>query len=140
MRKLSRTKKLLLTLITLAVIATAFCVGMSEYVRISTKDKIVPLETAEAFECDCILVLGAKVFENSPSLMLADRLKKGADVYFSKESAKILMSGDNSSREYNEVEVMKNYAVSLGVNKEDILLDPEGYSTSESLLNIKNSG
>ena len=138
MKRLSRTKKLLLTLITLAVIAVAFCICVSEYVRISTKDKIVSLDAAKEFECDCILVLGAKVFENSPSLMLSDRIKKGVEIYFEKDGAKLLMSGDNSSREYNEVEVMKIYAVSLGVKEEDVLLDHEGYSTSESVLNLEN--
>ena len=137
MKRLSRTKKLLLTLITLAVIAAAFCICVSEYVRISTKDKIVSLDAAKEFECDCILVLGAKVFENSPSLMLSDRIKKGVEIYFEKDGARLLMSGDNSSREYNEVEVMKNYAVSLGVKEKDVLLDHEGYSTSESVLNLE---
>ncbi len=140
MKKHSRTKKAVFTLITLFTLATVFCLAVSTYVRMSTKDKIISLEMAKDFECDCILVLGAKVYENSPSLMLADRIDRGADLYFQKENAKILMSGDNSSREYNEVEVMKNYAVSLGVAEEDILLDHKGYSTSESVLNLEEFG
>ncbi|MGE5776738.1 MAG: vancomycin high temperature exclusion protein, partial [Chloroflexota bacterium] len=45
---------------------------------------------------------------------------------------KILMTGDNSRTEYDEVTAMKRYAIELGVPAEIIHLDYAGFSTYES--------
>ena len=47
------------------------------------------------------------------------------------------MSGDHSSEQYNEVAVMKNYAVDAGVHSEDVFMDHAGFSTYETMYRAK---
>lgn len=114
--------------------------GTNLYVRCSVKDRILkPDEAKELEDVDCILVLGASVQNNEkPSLMLQDRLDRGIELYFAGCSPKLLMSGDHGSMYYNEVAVMKSYAVSAGVPSEDIFMDHAGFSTYESMYRAKN--
>ena len=48
------------------------------------------------------------------------------------------MSGDNSTVSYNEVQVMKDYAISQGVPSHDIFCDHAGFSTYESMYRAKH--
>ena len=47
------------------------------------------------------------------------------------------MSGDHGGEYYNEVGVMKLYAIKKGVPSEDIFMDHAGFSTYESLYRAK---
>ena len=87
---------------------------------------------------DCILILGAKVFtDGSVSAMLADRLDKGIELYFSGVSDKILVSGDHGTQGYDEVNAMKAYCVQRGVPSEDVFMDHAGFSTYDSVVRAK---
>lgn len=92
----------------------------------------------EVPEGDAILVLGASVWGNSIlSPMLQDRVDRAIDLYENGKAPKLLMSGDHSSRYYDEVTTMKNYAVEQGVDSVDIFLDHSGFSTYESMLRAR---
>ncbi|MCU0494115.1 MAG: YdcF family protein [Chloroflexaceae bacterium] len=79
------------------------------------------------------LVFGAGVRANGqPSPMLADRLDAAVALYKQGQVQKLLMSGDNSRQDYNEVEAMRRYAVAQGVPAEAITLDYAGFSTYET--------
>jgi vancomycin permeability regulator SanA len=69
--------------------------------------------------------------------MLADRLDYGIALYFSGAAGKLLMSGDHGTKGYDEVNVMKNYALDAGVPSEDIFMDHAGFSTYESIYRRK---
>ena len=88
-------------------------------------------------EIDCILVLGAGVWGDKPSPMLEDRLKQAIDLYKNNLSSKIIMSGDHGTEEYDEVNIMKKYAIDAGVPSEDIFMDHAGFSTYESIYRAK---
>ncbi len=133
-------KKLLKIFIICAILSLAAVItalGISHYVVKTTESKIQ--SSANGFEADCITVLGAKVRDGQPSLMLRDRLDRAIEVHF-ETGIPLLMSGDCSSEEYDEVSVMKEYAVSQGVDAENIFTDPEGYSTLESVVRLENYG
>ena len=103
--------------------------------RITTAEAL--RESGESF--DLILVLGCAVrADGSPSHMLEDRLLTGVDLHQADLSDHILMSGDRSEG-YDEVSTMARVAEELGVPKEKILIDPEGYSTYESLFNLSKT-
>jgi SanA protein len=79
------------------------------------------------------LVLGAGLNrDGSPGLVLRDRVRKAVDLYFAGKVEKLLMSGDNSTKYYDEPSAMKAYAISLGVPSEDIVLDFAGRRTYDS--------
>jgi len=105
-------------------------------VVLSAKKHIYTAEKAgEGY--DCILILGCGVRNNQPSPMLYDRLVCGIELYKMGAASKLLMSGDNGSADYNEVAVMRDFALSQGVPAEDIFLDHAGFSTYESAYRAK---
>lgn len=86
---------------------------------------------------DCIMVLGCSAANGTPSDMLRDRLQRGVELYKNGVSAKLLMSGDHGKEDYDEVNVMKGYAMENGVPDEDIFMDHAGFSTYESMYRAK---
>jgi len=82
---------------------------------------------------DIAIIFGAGVWEDgTPSPMLAQRVQAGVDLYNQGKVKKLLMTGDNSSEDYNEVRAMQVYAERQGVPVENITLDYAGFSTYES--------
>ena len=89
---------------------------------------------------DCALVLGASIIDNKvPSIMLRDRLNVAIQANENGLTDTIIMSGDHRSDDYNEPEVMKQYAISRGVPEEAIILDHEGTSTFNSIRYLQRN-
>ena len=108
------------------------------YVKFSSKKQIISKEEAEKLEnVDCILILGAGIWGDKPSPMLEDRLTQGISLYKNGVSNKIIMSGDHSKKDYDEVNVMKKFAIDEEVKSEDIFMDHAGFSTYESIYRAK---
>ncbi|MBQ6654144.1 MAG: YdcF family protein [Erysipelotrichaceae bacterium] len=82
---------------------------------------------------DCIIVLGCGVWGDRPTPLLSDRLDAAIKLYEAGVAGKILMSGDHGQKNYDEVTVMLNYALSHGVRASDIFLDHAGFSTYETM-------
>ncbi len=79
------------------------------------------------------LVLGARVYANGRlSGMLRDRVETAVALYKAGKVQKLLMSGDNSSLEYNEPDAMAAHAMAMGVPAEDIQPDYAGRRTYDS--------
>jgi vancomycin permeability regulator SanA len=84
------------------------------------------------------VVLGAGLNrDGTPGLVLQDRVRTAVELYFSGRVQKILMSGDNTSRNYDEPNAMKDFAIELGVPEEDIALDFAGIRTYDSCYRAK---
>ena len=131
--------KCLLTVSCVMVAGVALLLGIQTYVKERAAEHILSMEEAEQMsEFDCILVLGCKVKENGiPSDMLADRLATGVALQQAGVSEKVLMSGDHGQDEYNEVAVMKQYAIEKGVASSDVFMDHAGFSTYDSVYRAK---
>jgi SanA protein len=79
------------------------------------------------------IVFGAGLqWDGTPSPILRDRISTAVDLYFAGKVEKILMSGDNRFLDYNEPGAMLNYAVDLGVPRQDIVLDYAGRRTYDT--------
>jgi SanA protein len=84
------------------------------------------------------LVFGAGLNRaGGPSAMLYDRVATAADLYRDGKVDKVLMTGDNSTVNYNEVEVMRQTALQLGVEDQDIVLDYAGFNSWDSCYRAK---
>lgn len=84
------------------------------------------------------IVFGAGVGpDGQPSWMLADRVNGAVKLYKAGKVPRILMTGDNSSPEYDEVTSMKRYAMAQGVPPERINLDHAGVRTYDSSYRAK---
>lgn len=130
-------KRAIIAMIIIIVIAVIIAISINVYIVKTGKKKIITKEQAKEIEdADYILILGAGVRGNEPSPMLRDRLLQGIDIY--NGSAKILMSGDSTREDYDEVNVMKNFAVERGISADRIENDYEGVSTYDSIYRAKN--
>lgn len=132
-------KKLLKYGIIIIIIIAIIVLGINLYVRISTNKQIIQEnDYTELSDVDCIIILGAGIWEDKPSPMLEDRLLEGIKLYQNSVSDKIIMSGDHGRREYDEVNIMKNYAIEKGIPSENIFMDHAGFSTYESIYRAKD--
>ena len=124
----------LLVIITVAIIV----LGINAYVKGSTKNQIIRNnDFSNLQDIDCIVVLGAGVWGENPSPILEDRLLEGIKLYENNVAPKIIMTGDHGREEYDEVNVMKKFAMDKGVPSGDIFMDHAGFSTYESLYRAK---
>ena len=132
-------KKILYTIFVMIMVVLFGILGLSAFVQLSVKKRILTSEEAPRLsDVDCLLVLGASVKDGTrPSLMLADRLDTSIELYNIGVSDVLLMSGDHADQYYNEVAVMKKYAVDKGVPSSDIFLDHKGFSTFDSMIRLK---
>lgn len=132
-------KRIILVELCLALPFSLGVFAVNGYVKhVGGKRIITPEEAASLEDVDCILVLGCLVYSNgSPSDSLADRLTVALDLYNKGAAHKFIMSGDHGRIHYNEVQVMKNFAVDRGVPSEDVFMDHAGFSTYESVYRAK---
>ena len=125
-------------LVTVLLIGIA-AVSLSVYMVKTTEKSIFTADTFKNDEkADCILILGAGVKDSKPKPMLRDRLLTGIELYKSGAAKKIIMSGDHGRADYDEVNVMRAFALEQGVRAEDIFLDHAGFSTYDSVYRAKN--
>ena len=140
MHKTKTIKRILFVLLCGAVLCGAAFLIINAVVigaaapYISTNDDIDGIEKA-----DCILVLGALVYDESRlSPILKDRVETAVRLYEAGKANRLLLSGDHGQKDYDEVNAMMHYAVSRGVPREDIFLDHAGFSTYESLYRARD--
>ncbi len=124
-----------------AFILTAFSVVVYTNIAVINKGGDIKSEITDN-GYDCILVLGAGLRgDGTPSDMLADRLTVAIELYNNGVSDTILLSGDRSDdRDYDEVSAMETFCIANGVDPDDIIKDEKGYSTYESVFNLKEMG
>jgi Uncharacterized membrane protein len=84
------------------------------------------------------IVFGAGIRPNGqPSRILAERIQAAVELYQLGIVEKLLMTGDNSTVNYDEVTVMRDYAIARGVPAEDITRDYAGFRTYDSCYRAK---
>lgn len=93
----------------------------------------------ERYDKDYLIVLGAGLNKDKVTPLLAGRIDKAIDFYNKQKEKnskdlKIIMSGGKGSDEIiSEALAMKNYAMTNGINMEDIILEDRSTSTYENL-------
>lgn len=136
--KLKRIFKLLFSF---ALFGLSCIIAIQIIVVNSTKNRIISLEQVSNLkDIDCILVLGAGIDNNNkPSLMLKERLDTGIDVYNLNVTDKIIMSGDHTRNNHDEVNVMKKYVIdNNNISSSNVFMDHAGVSTYDSMYRAKN--
>lgn len=127
-------RSLLFVFAALLLLGAGAMAAINLHMIASVRDRILTSEQAAALDVDCILVLGAGLRgDGSPSTILADRLDYAIALYEGGVSDRLLMSGDHSSADYDEVGAMRDYVVERGVDADHVFLDHAGFSTYESI-------
>lgn len=137
-RTLKLAKYASMALVILMIATFLSFILINSYIKSSTKNLVISQEEALNINPDCIIVLGAGVrSDGSPSPMLQDRLVTGIELYEKGISDRLLMSGDHTRKGYDEVNIMKSYAIDKGIPSEHIFMDHAGISTYDSIYRAK---
>ncbi len=85
------------------------------------------------------LLLGtSKTLSNgNPNAYFFNRITAAAALYKSGKVRNIIVSGDNSKKDYNEPEEMKNELIKAGIPQERIFEDFAGFRTLDSVVRAK---
>lgn len=111
---------------------------LNVYIHVDTKSYIYESVSA-APVAQTALVLGAAVLEDgSLSPIFMDRANMAIDLYRAGKVSKILVSGDNSTVEYNEVNPVRLHLLNKGVQDKDIFLDHAGFDTYSSMYRARD--
>ncbi len=91
-------------------------------------------------EHECALVLGTSRIVQGKYLnqYFLTRIDAAVELYRKGKVRRILVSGDNGRKTYNEPEDMKNELLKNGIPEKDILLDYAGFRTLDSVLRARN--
>ena len=118
-----------LALAALAVAAAAFGVVnavQARYTRLITEVEAAPARPAA-------IVFGAGIRSGGRlSPILKDRMDTAIALYNAGKVRKLLVSGDNSTLDYNEPGAMYDYALAQGVPPEDVIRDYAGRRTYDT--------
>lgn len=126
-------------LICAAMLVSLLILIINAHIKALVKGRILSPDHIPITDADCILVLGARVWaDGSPSYMLEDRLVRAIELYNMGICNRLLMSGDHGKKDYDEVNVMKKYAVDRGIPSSCVFMDHAGFSTYESLYRARD--
>lgn len=114
----------------LVILLIYFWVGMRGSKNILGENEDFPSTASVA------LVLGTskQLVSGKVNWFFQHRVEAAAKLYHAGKVKKILVSGDNGTRGYNEPIDMRNALMALGVPEEDIILDYAGFRTLDSVV------
>jgi uncharacterized SAM-binding protein YcdF (DUF218 family) len=85
---------------------------------------------------DTIIILGAKLIGQEPSIILRLRLDEAIKLYSNGYASTIIVSGaQGEDEDISEAASMKNYLISHGIPAEHILLEDKSFNTYQNLAN-----
>ncbi len=125
--RLHRKSKNLMIFFLLCFLTLTGYFGWTIYQIVST------WKTAEGTPSDCIIVLGAAVWNGKPSPAMRERLDVALELYRDGMAKKIIVSGGIGQGEKSEAQVMKDYLVGQGVPDQVIHLEDQARNTWENL-------
>lgn len=113
----------------------AFC-NYSNYVVKSSAEGKLFSELNEVPYNEVGLVLGTSKYLSGNYLnpYFVNRLDAAAQLYFAEKIDHIIVSGDNSRKNYDEPSDMMNYLIAKGIPAENITRDYAGFRTFDSMV------
>ena len=129
-------------IIKVALLFIVFCVGLilfSNY-RIEKSTSKFIFDTVKEIPNNKVgVVLGTSKYLNNKTINLyyKYRLNAAFELYSKGKIEFILISGDNSTKNYDEPSTFKNDLIDLGVPESKIYLDYAGFRTLDSMVRAK---
>lgn len=136
---MKRLKRFIAVFLVLILLTSTAVLGINFYVLSSQEEKILSVDKAFLKDnISYIIVLGCGIIDGKPSAMLEDRLVMALEIAEKLPETKVILTGNNSGEEYNEVGAMKEYCISMDLSEERIITDDFGFSTGESIENLND--
>lgn len=131
-------KRIIIAALCLCLLGGIAVVGINAYMISYVSDYILTVDEAAEYDFDCVMIMGAGLWDGKPSPMLRERLNFGLDVYNTGCTDRIMMTGDHGRENYDEVNAMKDYAIENGVSADNVFMDHAGFSTYESMYRARD--
>ncbi|MFG2961943.1 MULTISPECIES: vancomycin high temperature exclusion protein [unclassified Streptomyces] len=107
----------------------------STWLYVSTTGRLHSV--ADVPRADVAVVFGAGLWDGEPSPYLANRLTAAAELYKEGRIKVVLVTGDNSRKDYDEPDAMRAYLTRHGVPAQRIVSDYAGFDTWDSCVRAK---
>jgi vancomycin permeability regulator SanA len=131
------SRRLLIAGATAGLVGVALLVAGNVYVTRSAEGLAFD-DPAEVPERPTAIVFGAGVVNGQATPALADRVDGAVALYEQGRVSHLLMTGDNSRSDYDEVSVMRDLALAKGVPAEAITRDHAGFDTRSSCYRARD--
>lgn len=130
----------ILKIFLLLFVAGIIFIAWANYSIKKESETSVSYNIADVPETKTALLLGTgKALNNGmPNAYFYNRIKAAADLYKSGKVKYIIVSGDNSTKDYNEPEDMQLALIQQGVPQDKIILDHAGFRTLDSVVRAKD--
>jgi vancomycin permeability regulator SanA len=129
-------KKYKITVLALALLGALLLWGPTVYANLSTRGQRYDINKTALKDIPhhhVGIVFGAGIYQDGePTPYLQWRVETAVKLYKAHRVDKLLMTGDNSRKSYDEPTAMKKLALKMGVKKSDIVLDYAGRNTYDS--------
>ena len=126
-------KNILCTIIILVVLFFTF----DMYVSISSNKKIYQ-DLNSLPDKDYGVLLGTSKYTKNGKINVfyKNRIDAAKDILINDKISRIIASGDNRNFRYNEPMKMQQDLVKSGISEDRVIIDPDGFRTLYSMLNI----
>lgn len=132
-------KRWILAFVIVAELAVVFILAINVIVYLTSAPYIYSSDFSDVPDAEVVIIPGASVFSNGQlSPILKDRADTAIALYRAKKVLKILVSGDNSALNHNEVTPVDNYLVAAGIPAQDIFLDHAGFDTYSTMYRARD--
>lgn len=98
-----------------------------------TMNRFIFTSIQDVPSAEVAIVPGASVYDGEPSPVLEERADTAIMLYEIGKVSKILVSGDNATTDYNEVNPVGRYLLAAGIPAQDIFLDHAGFDTYSTM-------
>jgi len=127
-----RRPRLLLAIVLAPVLASVLLVVA--HVVVARERAHVYRAIASVPAREVAIVPGARIWDDGqPSMILEDRLQAALELHRAGKVRRILVSGDHSRTEYDEVNAMRRWLVDRGVPSDDVFMDHAGLRTLDTM-------
>ena len=127
------------------LLAAAFLLAVSLLIlyandQVARCARFVYADASQLPEHECALLLGTARIVQGRFLneYFQSRIEAAVELYRSGKIRRIIVSGDNSRKDYDETTDMKAALAELGIPEKDILMDYAGFRTLDSVLRARN--
>jgi vancomycin permeability regulator SanA len=112
------------------MVVCALALAPAAWLHLSSDNRITTVADAPA--ADVAVVFGAGLRDGSPTPYLAHRLDAAVSLYRAGKVKVVLVTGDNSTRDYDEPDAMRSYLTRHGVPPGRVVDDYAGFDTWDS--------
>lgn len=136
---MKRILKNIFTIFLLLLVAGIVFIAWANYSIKKESEPFVSYNITDVPTAKTALLLGTgKTLSNGmPNAYFYNRIKAAADLYKNGKVQYIIVSGDNSTKDYNEPEDMQLALTQQGIPQEKIILDHAGFRTLDSVVRAK---